>query len=327
MIMVTAMAALAVVAAGGLIVDGRQILGESVWLKPFKFAVSFVLYGATLAWLLSRLDPLRRIAGRIGWWCGTAFAVTGIIDVAFVAIQAARGTFSHFNSDPERFNRIGQQVFQWGVIGLFLANLVLVIVLLIQRAGSRAINTAMIFGLPLAAAGMVVAFALAGGGHRYQVTDAYGHPVELGAAHTVGAAPGGPGLPLVGWSTTAGDLRVPHFFGMHVIHLLLALVLVLVIASSRYPWLRPERIRTVLITVAGIWCTGIFLLLAAQAAIGQSVIMIDPRITGAGCALTALSAVAVGLAVVHARRTAAAPRPPETSAAGTIESVRATVDS
>ncbi|MET7283458.1 hypothetical protein ABZS29_34850 [Kribbella sp. NPDC005582] len=307
LVMVSAMAALVLVAGIGLLVDNREILNESVWLKPFKFGLSFVLYGATLAWLVSKL----RKAKRFGWWLGTVFAITGVIDVGFIAIQAARGTFSHFNANTDTFNQVGQQVFMSGVLGLFGVNLVVAVMLLFQRVGDAPLNRAIRTGLALAIAGMALAFYLVGAnGTRTQTTDAYGNPVTLGGSHGVGVEAGGPGLPITHWSTVGGDLRVPHFIGLHAIHALLAVVLLLSILAARVAWLRPERVRARLVGAAVIAYTGLMVATSVQAFRGQSVVHPD----GQTLALFG-GFVVLGLAVAAGTIVAARRAVPETGSA------------
>ena len=303
MIMVAAMAALVAAAGVGLLVDDRQLLDESIWAKPFKFGVSFVLYGATLAWMLPKLRRARRTM----WTLGTAFAVTGLVDVGFIAVQAARGTYSHFNTNTDTFNAIGQQVFSSGVIGLFGASLLIAVMLLFQRVGESALTWALRAGIALAAAGMAVAFFIVGSsseGPRI-VEDANGTPVRLMGQHGVGVPDGG-GMPITNWSTVGGDLRVPHFIGLHAIQIFVLAVLVLTALAARVTWLRSTRVRAQLTGVVILGYTGLFVITTWQAMRGQSLVHPDAATWTAFGATVAVTALLTVLTIAAARRGASA---------------------
>ena len=298
MIMVAAMAGLVLVAGVGLFVDDRQVLNESVWAKPFKFAVAFVVYGATLAWMLPKVRKARRTM----WTLGTVFAATGVVDVAFMVAQAARGTYSHFNVNTDTFNVIGQQVFMSGVIGLFGVNLVIAVMLLFQRVGDTALTWALRAGIALAVTGMAVAFYIAGSGSSEArvVEDAYGNPVLLRGQHGVGVLDGG-GMPITNWSVVGGDLRVPHFIGLHAIQVFVLAVLVLAALARRISWLRREQVRAQLTGVVILGYTALFVITAWQALRGQSLVHPD-AVTGAAFVLTVVGTVLLAALVVGAAR-------------------------
>lgn len=75
---------------------------------------------------------------------------------------------------------------------------------------------------------MAVAFLMTGPTSE-QLNDFQG----IAGAHAVGVPDGGAGLPFLGWSTEGGDLRVPHFVGMHALQALPLGLLALEWASAR----------------------------------------------------------------------------------------------
>jgi hypothetical protein len=103
-----------------------------------------------------------------------------------------------------------------------------------------------------------------------QLADARaGRPMTTAGAHSVGGVDGGPGVPVTGWSREHGDLRAPHFIGLHAIQ---ALAL---IAVGLRRWRRPEAVRVRAVLAAAASYAALFLLLLWEALRGQSVVASD----------------------------------------------------
>ncbi|TCO46476.1 hypothetical protein [Actinocrispum wychmicini] len=292
---VTLMIGLALVAGIGLLVDHRTLLDESVWVKPLKFGFAFAVYSGTLAWLLTKLHK----AARFGWWLGTAFAVAATVEVAGITVQAARGTFSHFNSNlSDPINQATTQAFTYGVAALFLVQLAIAGLVLFQRTGDRAVVTAVRAGIALATGGMLVpVYWMVTEVHPRMVTDANGQQVQMYQGHGIGD-PDGHGMPITHWSMTGGDFRVPHFVGLHGITVLL-LVTALV---GRATWLRTEKVRGRLVRVAALGYTGLFAVVAWQAGRGQSLAHPDAKTLIALAAVVLCTAAAATAVTANARR-------------------------
>jgi hypothetical protein len=61
-VLATLTGVLAVVLLPATALDDRQLLGVSVWLKPWKFAVSITIYWLTVAWMVTLLHTGARLA-------------------------------------------------------------------------------------------------------------------------------------------------------------------------------------------------------------------------------------------------------------------------
>ena len=257
LLMVAALAAF----LAGLRLDPRVITGAPAWLKPAKFGASTAIFMFTLAWMFSYLPLWPRLRRTVGWIA----AATLVLEVALIALQAWRGQTSHFNVGT----RLDATVF--AVMGTAI---------LVQTASSVAVTAALwrqpfadrAFGWALRL-GMVIAILGASTGGLMtrptaaQLADARGgHRMTVFGAHTVGAADGGPGLPGTGWNLRHGDLRVPHFVGLHAMQMLPLIALLLVRRSAA----DAETRRVRLVWVAGVSYFTLFALLLVQALRGEA---------------------------------------------------------
>ncbi|XVU23625.1 hypothetical protein ACQPZJ_41275 [Actinoplanes sp. CA-054009] len=266
-----AMAVLVLVTAAGLAVDDRTLLGANVWLKPFKFAVSFAVYGFTLAWILSVLPGRSRLAE----WASTLIVAVSVVEVAIITFQAARGHRSHYN-DTTPFDSLLWSIMGASIMVLFVAHLVVAVVALRRRVPDPVAAYGIRLGLVLALLGFLAAVPMV-------------MPMDTGiagisGAHAVGVPDGGPGLPLTGWSTTGGDLRIGHFIGMHGLQALPLLAFLL--GRSRLATTAQTRLLVVAAVAYGLTV----LIVTWQALRGQPLLQPD------GLTLAAAGIVAVGTA-------------------------------
>ena len=248
----------------GLAIDPRVITGAPAWLKPAKFAVSTAIYMFTLAWVFTYLGEwprLRKLVGR-------STAAIFILEVAIIALQAWRGTTSHFNySTP--LNGALFAIMGSAIVLQTLLSVAVAVALWRQQFQDRALGWALRLGMTITIAG---AFT---GGLMTRPTDAQLDQIvatrqaTIIGAHTVGAPDGGPGLPGTGWSVEHGDLRVPHFIGLHALQVLPVIALLL--------WRRriEDRRRARLVVVAGGSYAALFLMLIWQALRGQALVCPD----------------------------------------------------
>lgn len=274
------------IAGLGLWLDPRVITGAPAWMKPAKFAISTALYAITLAWMLRHIDGHRRLVSLIGWGTAIVFA----LELALIVLQVVRGVRSHFNFttplDGAMFSAMGAAI--TFALGL---NVLAAVLMIRQRFTDPVLAASLRLGLVITAVGAGVAFLMTQPTpDQMAALLAGGAPVEIGA-HSVGVLDGGAGLPIVGWSTSGGDLRVPHFVGLHGLQVLPVLGLLVAQLGGSLTLRR----RTALIWIGGLSYFGVVALLTWQALRGQALLAPDAAtwmaLAGLGTA-TALSVVA-----------------------------------
>ena len=205
------------------ILDTRELLGVSVWEKPIKFFISAAIFSFTYSWLSSFITKGAR-------WvkvAGLFIAVSLTVELVLISAMAILGTTSHFNvSSPTA-------IVIWSLMATFISivlfsTIFISLMILVQKQRAFNLKLALALGSINTAVGMGLAYLM-----TWPTAAQLANYQGIAGAHAVGVSDGGPGLPFLGWSTVAGDLRVGHFFGLHSIQvaaILLAISLMLPLA-------------------------------------------------------------------------------------------------
>ena len=180
--------------------DSRTVLGANTWIKPMKFSLSVGIYIWTVAWFIGYLQRKPRWATALIRWGVT---LSMLVEMGCLFYQAGRGIPSHFNTTTDLDSMI------FATMGIMIAiNMVLMFILLVLFFVRRlSLAPVYLWSIRL---GILVFFL-----------GSWIGSVMIGQmSHSVGVADGGPGLPLLGWSTEGGDLRIAHGLGLHALQMI-----------------------------------------------------------------------------------------------------------
>ena len=175
------------------------VLGINALWKPIKFALSIWIYSWTMALILPHFEDKRKVK---------QYAYAAVVAMCFeqfaITFQAFRGELSHFN----RTDAFGMVLFT--LMGVFILTITLwtaYMTYIFFKQKNYNLSPVVVLGIKI---GLVY----------FTVFSLFGGYISSLQGHTIGAADGGEGLPLLNWSIHFGDLRVAHFFGIHSLQII-----------------------------------------------------------------------------------------------------------
>ncbi|MCE2612189.1 hypothetical protein LVD13_04330 [Flavobacteriaceae bacterium D16] len=189
----------ALICIPGLLWDDRTLMGVNVWIKPIKFLISVGIYILTLGYLIT-FYPFSSLKKKI---IRNIVAWTLLFENIIIVTQGVRGVQSHYNVHTVLDSIL------FGMMGFLIAINVVVMAFFVIETIRLKLTVSRPMQWAILSAWIITVFGSWIGGQMIGQM-----------AHNVGIADGGPGLPLVKWSSVAGDLRVAHFFGLHAIQLI-----------------------------------------------------------------------------------------------------------
>ena len=178
-----------------------EVRGVNAFVKPFKFFISISITAFTMAWIMVYLRNQKAVRS-YSWM----LLITMFIEVVIISGQAGLGHISHFATEPLP-DMILFQVMGLAITVFTIWTGWICYYFFRQKEWPIWMRPGYIWGIRLGLL-FFVFFAFEGF-----------HMVAINQ-HTIGAADGLQGFPVTNWSRAHGDLRIPHFLGLHSLQLL-----------------------------------------------------------------------------------------------------------
>lgn len=175
-----------------------QVYGVNAYFKPFKFAFSTFLFAWAMAWYCYYLPSFN-----VGFFNWTVIVFLGF-EIVYIAIMASKGLTSHYNlSTPFYATMFSVMALAATLVTLYTAY----VGFLFFSQSFTDLPNYYVWAIRL---GILI----------FVVFSFEGFVMGSKLSHTVGAINDNSNWFIVGWSKTAGDLRVSHFIGMHALQVL-----------------------------------------------------------------------------------------------------------
>jgi len=175
-----------------------QVYNVSAWYKPFKFAFSTFLFSWAMAWYCHYLPNFN-----IPLFNWTVIILLGF-EIVYIAVQAGRGQLSHYNVGTPFYSFLySMMAIAASVVTLYTAYVGL-----------------LFFTTDLPDLPYYYVWAIRLGIFIFVIFSFQGFVMGSKLTHTIGGPDGGPGIPILNWSTKYGDPRIAHFIGMHALQVL-----------------------------------------------------------------------------------------------------------
>lgn len=175
-----------------------EVNGVNAWNKPLKFALSIAFFLLAMIWFTGDLPGFNTTL--FTWVNVVLFA----FEMVYIAVQAGRGEASHFNQSTPFYATM------YALMGLAAT----AATLYAAYVGYLYFTTP----LPHLTPGYLWAVRL--GILIFVIFSLEGAVMGSRLTHSVGLSDVNQTLPFLKWNTTAGDLRVAHFVGMHALQVL-----------------------------------------------------------------------------------------------------------